>query len=64
MIFSRFTKNMLSSILSILLISNVYATEQNTPSIVHVVKELHVTSLDLPSEIAKPTIISEKDKKN
>lgn len=49
-------------ILLLSLFTTIHGNEQQT-SIFKVVKELHVPALNLPSDIAKPTIISEQDKK-
>lgn len=50
------------SVALLLSMSIAYSKEQ--ASLVTVVKELHKPALDLPSEVAQPAIISEKDKKN
>ncbi len=48
--------------LALSLFATIHGNEQQT-SIFKVVKDLHVPSLDLPSEVSKPVTLSEKDKK-
>ena len=60
---SHYNRYLLYHIAFLFLFTTLHCNEQQ-PSLIKVVKQLHTASLDLPSEVAKPTTISEKDKKN